>query len=138
MAENYIPFYVVYAYLTSSEFAAAINDKNICILNSEYNKENCRRWFARCFSHPRISFIDIPPEYIATRWEKIKKEILNKISPDADLCLVGAGVGALLICADVAQKNSVPAIDAGHVLNMMNGRVDKSNGVRLYTLRKNL
>lgn len=136
-AENYVPFYVVYAYLTSSEFAAAMNGKNICVLNSEYNKENCRKWFARCSSYPHISFIETPPEYIATRWEKIKKEILNKISPDTDLCLAGAGVGALLVCADVARTFSIPAIDAGHVLNMMNDRVDKSNGARLYTLRKN-
>ena len=30
----------------------------------------------------------------------------------------------------------IPAIDAGHVMNMMNDRVDKSNGPRLYTLWK--
>jgi hypothetical protein len=80
--------------------------------------------------------VEIPAEYVATRWEKIKKELLEKISPDTDLCLAGAGVGALLVCADVARAFSIPAIDAGHVLNMMNGRVDKSNGARLYTLRK--
>ena len=39
-SSNYIPFYVVYAYLSSAEFAAAMNGKNICILNSEYNKES--------------------------------------------------------------------------------------------------
>jgi hypothetical protein len=37
----------------------------------------------------------------------------------------------------VAKRFSIPAIDAGHVLNMMNDRVDKSNGARLYTLWKN-
>jgi hypothetical protein len=63
--------------------------------------------------------------------------ILNKIPAGTDLCIVGAGVGALLICKDVAERSSIPAIDAGHVLNMMNDRVDKSNGARLYTLRKN-
>lgn len=136
--ENYIPFYIVYAYLTSREFAAAMNGKNICILNSEYNQDNCRRWFARFSSYPHLSFADIPAEYIATRWGKIKKGLLEKISPNTDLCLAGAGVGALLICADIAKIFSIPAIDAGHVLNMMNDRVDKSNGVRLYTLRKNL
>jgi hypothetical protein len=45
-------------------------------------------------------------------------------------------VGALLVCADVARTFSIPAIDAGHILNMMNDRVGKSNGARLYTLRK--
>ena len=134
---NYVPFYVVYAFLTSPEFAGAMDGKKICILNSEYNEKSCYEWFAQRSSRPRIQYVPIPAEYIATRWEESKKEILNEIPPDIDLCLAGAGVGALLICADVARTFSVPAIDAGHVLNMMNGRADKSNGARLYTMRKN-
>jgi len=134
--ENYVPFYVIYAYLSSPEFAAAMDGRKICILNSEYNKESCREWFAQQKSFPDLSFVDIPREYVATRWEEIKAPILNKIPAETDLCIVGAGVGALLICKDVAQTFSIPAIDAGHVLNMMNDRVDKSNGARLYTLRK--
>ena len=105
-------------------------------MNSEFDKDNCRKWFAQFDSYPSLFFVDIPAQYVATQWEAIKTEILNKISPQTDLCLAGAGVGALLICADVARKFCIPAIDAGHVLNMMNGRVDKSNGARLYTLRK--
>ena len=135
-AENYVPFYVVYAYLSSGQFATAMNGKNICILNSEYSKESCIDWFAQFNSHPHLTFVDIPAEYVATRWEENKTEILNKIPQDTDLCLTGAGVGALLICTDVARSFSIPVIDAGHVLNMMNNRVDKSNGARLYTLRK--
>jgi hypothetical protein len=135
-AENYVPFYVVYAYLSSAEFAAAMNGKNICILNSEYNKESCRQWFTGFNSSPKLEFVDIPKEYVATRWEDIKATILGAIPARTDLCIIGAGVGALLVCKDVAQECSIPAIDAGHVLNMMNDRVDKSNGVRLYTLRK--
>jgi hypothetical protein len=135
--ENYVPFYVIYSYLSSAQFAMALNGKKVCILNSEYNEENCRNWFTQFSSHPLLTFVDIPAEYVATRWEENKKEILNKIPPDTALCLAGAGVGALLICVDVARSFSIPAIDAGHVLNMMNGRVDKSNGARLYTLRKN-
>jgi hypothetical protein len=134
--DNYIPFYVIYAYLSSAQFAVAMNEKKICILNSEYNPESCRNWFAQFNSCPLLSFVDIPAEYVATRWEENKKRILNKIATDTDLCLAGAGVGALLICADVARSFSIPVIDAGHVLNMMNGRVDKSNGARLYTMRK--
>ncbi len=135
-ADNYIPFYVVYAYLSSAEFITAMNGKSICILNSDYNEESCRKWFARFNSKPQLNFVDIPREYVATRWNEIKKPILEKIPAQTDLCIVGAGVGALLICKDVAQMFSIPAIDAGHVLNMMNDRVDKSNGARLYTLRK--
>ena len=135
---NYIPFYVVYAYLSSAQFAQTMNGKNICILNSEYNKNNCRNWFAEFNSHPKLSFVDIPAEYVATRWTEIKKEILGKIPYNTDLCLVGAGVGALLICTDVAKTFSIPAIDTGHVINMMNGQVYKSGAIRLYTLRKKL
>lgn len=134
--DNYVPFYVIYAYLSSAQFAVAMNEKIICILNSEYHPESCRNWFAQFNSHPVLTFVDIPAEYVATRWEENKKAILNKIPSDTDLCLAGAGVGALLICADVARSFSMPVIDAGHVLNMMNGRVDKSNGARLYTMRK--
>jgi hypothetical protein len=80
--------------------------------------------------------VDIPNEYVATRWAEIRQEILEKIPSNTDLCLVGAGVGALLVCADVAKTYSVPAIDAGHVINMMNEQVYKSGAIRLYTLRK--
>ncbi len=135
-AGNYVPFYVVYSYLSSPEFAEVANGKNICILNSEYSEENCRRWFAGQHSSPRLSFVDIPREYVATRWEEIKAPILDRIPVDTDLCIVGAGVGALLLCKDIAEKFSIPTVDAGHVLNMMNDRVDKSNGARLYTVRK--
>ena len=135
-ADNYIPFYAVYAYLSSADFAAAVNGRNICILNSEYNEESCRNWFIRQNSSPNLMFVSIPREYVATRWDEVKIPILNKIPDGTDLCIVGAGVGALLICRDVAERFSIPAIDAGHVLNMMNDRVDKSNGARLYTLRR--
>lgn len=56
---------------------------------------------------------------------------------DTGLCLVGAGIGALLVFVDVAHKFSIPAIDAGHVLNMMNGCEEKSGRPRLYTIHKN-
>jgi hypothetical protein len=132
---NYIPFYIIYAYLTSGDFARLVHGKKICILNSDWNQEACARWFARFSSRPELVFVRIPDAYIATRWPAMKEEILQKIPADTDLCLVGAGVGALLVCSDTAGYLSVPAIDAGHVLNMMNDLINKSNGQRLYTLR---
>ncbi|MFO7569540.1 MAG: hypothetical protein R6W75_07050 [Smithellaceae bacterium] len=133
---NYVPFYATYAYLTSAAFADMMNGRHLVILNSDFNEASCRNWFARLNSRPDITFVPIPPEYVATRWDSMKKDVLSQVPPHADLCLTGAGVGALLICRDVAQTFSIPAVDAGHVLNMMNDRVDKSNGARLYTLRK--
>lgn len=134
--ENYIPFYVVYAYLTSAGFISLMNGRKICILNSECNMTACTDWFVRRGSRPEITFVEIPKAYVATRWPEMREEILSQIPAETDLCLAGAGAGALLICADAAERLSIPAIDAGHVLNMMNDRIDKSNGLRLYTLRK--
>ena len=135
-ADNYIPFYVVYAYLTSEDFIRLVDNKKVCILNSDFNRESCTNWFARFSSRPELSFVQTPAEYVATRWESMKEGILNQIPPDTDLCIVGAGIGSLTVCVDVTERFSIPAIDAGHVLNMMNDRVDKSNGARLYTIRK--
>lgn len=135
-ADNYLPFYVVYAYFSSPRFAETVNGKHLCILNSTCNLEACRQWFARRGSAPQLSFVKVPGSFVATRWAEIRAGILARIPDDVDLCLVGAGIGALLVCVDVAETFNVPAIDAGHVLNMMNDREDKSNGVRLYTIWK--
>lgn len=136
--ENYLPFYVVYAYLTSKLFCEVVDKKKLCIINSECNMDLCRRWFARFSSSPDIVFVKIPDSYVATQWGAIKQEVFSRIPPETDLCLSGAGIGALLVCVDVASEFLMPVIDAGHVLNMMNGREDKSNGSRLYTIREAL
>lgn len=134
--KNYVPFYVIYAYLTSQTFADLMNGRNVCIVNSEFNGESCTRWFSAFSSHPEISFAEVPASYVATRWTTIKEAVLGSIPARTDLCLVGAGVGALMACVDIAVRFAIPVIDAGHVLNMMNRREDKSNGARLYTIRK--
>ena len=135
-ADNYIPFYVLYAYLTSPDFAALVHGKHICILNSTCNVEAGKAWFARRGSEPRLTFVEIPDSFVATRWQEMRPEILARVPADCDLCLVGAGIGSLPVCVDLASTFAVPAIDAGHVLNMMNARKDKSNGARLYTIWK--
>jgi hypothetical protein len=66
----------------------------------------------------------------------MRETALARIPAGVDVCLVGAGIGALQVCVDIAERFFVPAIDAGHVMNMMNGRVDKSGGPRLYTIWK--
>lgn len=75
----------------------------------------------------------MPAEYVATSWQQYKNDILKKIPQEVDICLVGAGIGSLEVCADISQSFSIPAIDAGHVLNMISSRVDKSAGARLFT-----
>jgi hypothetical protein len=132
--ENYIPFYVVYAYLTSEDFARLAHRKNVCLVVSAGNPDSCRHWFSRFSSAPELSFADLPESYVATRWPSIRETVLQKIPAGTDLCLVGAGAGALPACNDISGALRIPAIDAGHVLNLMNGREMKSGGPRLYTL----
>jgi hypothetical protein len=134
--ENYLPFFVVYAYLTSERFSKLVNGKKLCVVASEFNMEAFKRWFNRFSSHPEFVFVEIPDQYVATQWGRIKEKVLAELPSDTDLCLIGAGIGALLVCVDVANEYMIPAIDAGHVLNMMNGREDKSGGARLYTIRE--
>jgi hypothetical protein len=134
--ENYIPFYAVYAYFSSAAFARLMDGRTLAILNSDSDGAACTRWFEGHGSRPQIELVDIPNSYIATRWNDMKEDVLGRVPTGVDLLLVGAGIGALPVCVDAARRFGVPAVDAGHVLNMMNDRVDKSNGARLYTLWK--
>lgn len=135
---SYLPFYLVYAYLTSRKFCEVVDGRKLCIISSECNMDFCCLWFERYHSRPNIIYVEIPDSYVATRWTLIKEEVLKRIPSNTELCLVGAGIGSLLVCVDVAHRLSIPAIDAGHVLNMMNDRVEKSDGARLYTIHKKL
>lgn len=130
---NYIPFYVVYAYLTSRAFAVAVDGRKVCILNSDIDMASCAAWFSALSSRPSLVPVAIPASYVATRWDSMRDEVLRAVPPDADLCLVGAGVGALRVCADIGRRFSIPALDAGHALNMMNDMEKKSDGARLFT-----
>jgi hypothetical protein len=130
---NYVPFYVVYAYLTSRAFAAAVDGRKVCILNSDIDMTSCTAWFETLSSRPSLVPVPIPASYVATRWDSMRDEVLRAVPPDADLCLVGAGVGALRVCADIGRRFSIPALDAGHALNMMNDMEKKSDGARLFT-----
>jgi len=134
--DNYVPFYAVYAYLVTGRFARLLDGKTVCIVNSDFDENACRSWFRQFSSTPRISHAPIAAEYVATRWDSMREGVLAAVPPEVDVCIVGAGVGALQVCVDIAERFSTVAVDAGHVMNMMNGRVDKSGGPRLYTLWK--
>jgi hypothetical protein len=66
----------------------------------------------------------------------MEEEILGGVPGDADLCLVGAGVGALPVCTALSRRFSIPSLDAGHALNLMNDMENKSAGPRLYTIHE--
>ncbi|MFQ5735693.1 MAG: hypothetical protein ACE5GY_02395 [Thermodesulfobacteriota bacterium] len=133
---NYIPFYAVYAYLSGARFAAAVDGKTVCLVNSDFNATACSDWFERAGSRPRLVHVPVPDSYVATQWASMREDVFRAVPEDADCFLVGAGVGALQVCVDAARRFSVPAIDSGHILNMMNGLERKSQGPRLFTLRR--
>ena len=133
---NYVPFYTVYAYLTSRAFAAVVDGRKVCILNSDIDVASCSAWFSALSSRPSLVPVPIPASYVATRWDSMRDEVLRAVPVDADLCLVGAGVGALRVCADISRRISIPALDAGHALNMMNDMEKKSMGPRLYSVHR--
>jgi hypothetical protein len=135
-ATNYIPFYCVYSYLSSKRFAQAVDGKTVCIVNSDFNEAACTAWFERAGSHPKLVHVPIPASYVATRWDSMREEAFRHVPANPDCFMVGAGVGALEVCVDAARRYSAPAIDSGHILNMMNDLESKSAGPRLYTYRR--
>jgi hypothetical protein len=135
-ARNYVPFYAVYAALSGARFAAMLNGKTICVVNSDYNAAACASWFACASSHPHLVHAPIPSAYVATRWATMRDKVFAGVTGKPDIFLVGAGIGALEVCVEMARRYSVPAIDAGHILNMMNDLGSKSRGPRLYTFQR--
>lgn len=132
---NYIPFYAVYAYLTSVAFMHLIDQKKVCIIGAELHSTAIERWTAQFHVHPQYQYVELPPTMVAINWPVFREEILAAIDPKSDLVLVAGGAAAGPICADVAHRFNVPALDAGHVVNLMNNQVQKSNGHRAYTFK---
>lgn len=133
---NYIPFYCVYSYLSSTRFAQAVDGKTVCIVNSDFNAAACAAWFERAGSRPKLVHVPIPDSYVATQWDSMRENVFRNVPENPDCFMVGAGVGALQVCVDAARHFSVPAIDSGHILNMMNDLERKSQGPRLFTFRR--
>lgn len=133
---NYIPFYCVYSYLSSARFAQAVDGKTVCIVNSDFNAAACNAWFERAGSRPKLVHVPIPASYVATQWNSMREEAFRYVPENPDCFMVGAGVGALEVCVDAARRFSAPAIDSGHILNMMNDLESKSAGPRLFTFRR--
>jgi hypothetical protein len=134
--ENYIPFYAVYACLSAPSFAAFLDGKTVAVVNSHFNGAACAEWFAAAGAQPRLVHVPLPESYVATRWETMRNAVFTAVPAKTDCFLVGAGIGALLVCADLARQFAAPAIDAGHIVNVMNDLERKSKGPRLFTHRR--
>lgn len=79
--DHYIPFYVVYAYLTSENFARLVHNKKVCLISSECHLNSCQKWFAQFSSQPLLTFVKIPESYVATQWTSLKEKTLRMIPP---------------------------------------------------------
>lgn len=132
-ASNYVPFYAVYAYLSGPRFAASVNGKKVCVINSDFNAKACADWFSRSNSIPSLVHVELPASFVATRWASMRDKVLGAVPRDIDCVMAGAGVGALEVCVDAAREFRVPAVDSGHIINSMNGLESKSKGPRLFT-----
>lgn len=129
---NYVPFFAVYAYLSSPEFCMLMDGRVLGVVTSDFNAAAMKAWFARRGSCPSLVHVPISPCHVATGWHRMRDTVMRQLDPSVDLWMVGAGIGALEVCADIARTLSRPAIDSGHVLNVMNSLEWKSNGPRLY------
>ncbi|MDD5167826.1 MAG: hypothetical protein PHN75_03335, partial [Syntrophales bacterium] len=85
--DSYVPFYTIYAWLTSARFAKSINRRHVCIINADWSEKAVRCWFEAFSSHPDLVFVDLPAEYVATQWPSQREAVLAKIPSDTDLCL---------------------------------------------------
>ena len=132
-ARNYAPFYAVYSCLSGKPFADLCDGRVIGVINSDFNLQACQAWFARRGSRPQIVHLPISDRYVATGWSGMRDTVLSRLDPAVDLWMVGAGIGALEVCNDVARATLRPAIDSGHIVNSMNDLESKSNGPRLFT-----
>lgn len=132
-ARNYAPFYAVYSYLSGKSFAKALDGRTVGVINSDFRPEACQAWFERRGSSPHVVHVPLSDRYVATGWARMRGKLLSQLDPAVDLWMVGAGIGALEVCDDVAHTMSRPAIDSGHIVNSMNDLESKSNGPRLFT-----
>jgi len=133
-AGNYIPFYCVYSYLSSTRLPRQLMARR-CVSSI---RTSMRRHVQHGLSEPaRI------PGWFMCRFQLPMwprgglhaRRSVPACSRESDCFMVGAGVGALEVCVDAARRYSAPAIDSGHILNMMNDLESKSKGPRLFTFR---
>lgn len=135
---NYWPFYMIYGALTSVAFMNMIDQKNVLIISDEFDQSAVAAWTSQFHVTPNYKFAQIPSRWVAVHYHSyIKNGLLAAIKNlgDIDIALVAAGAGAAPVCADISQTFNIPAIDTGHVLNLMNNKVSRSGGHRIFTFK---
>lgn len=134
---NYLPFYAIYAALTSLTFMTLIDHKDVLIVSDQFVPQALDSWNAQFHVTPNYKFVSIPSQYVSTDWLSYRDSTLAEIRNigNVDLVMVAAGAGAVPVCHDVARELQVPVIDSGHVINLMMNNAARSGGHRLFCFR---
>jgi hypothetical protein len=112
-ANNYIPFYFVYALLRGEDCKRIISGKNILVIHSAEGerKEKIKNSIVQLGAN-QVDWLRISPS--KSFFDKID---IDKYIGKIDLCLVGAGIGKPNILVQL-KPLSVPCIDAGYVFEV--------------------
>lgn len=116
---NYVPFYFVYALLVNSVFLRRLRDCRIALITSFKNKNSAAIMDTlQGMGIRNVSCHEIPDSGVAHGNFELNFD--GKV----DVALVGAGIGAPLVLARLAEKGCV-AIDSGFVFHLWDGTFDR-------------
>ena len=134
--KNYFPFYFLYKYLFSELFSNFLSNKKVLLINSSFNEDKAYSYFNNAGAkNINLKYLQIPEEYASNQMDNILGKIRCLRGENLDIAFIGAGLCALPICVEVSKTLSIPSIDGGHFLNIINSKVESSNGARLFTNR---
>jgi hypothetical protein len=126
-SENYIPFYFIYAMLLGPEGHKFLRNRRVLVItNLTSEKETRLRAYFEAESVAEVQFIGISRSSSMTDRIHLREE-----HDGTDLVLVGAGVGAANILAQVRPLHTL-SIDAGFVLECYQNPAYR--GSRVFTL----
>ena len=120
---NYISFYLVYALLCGKDSLELFRNSKVLIITSNSNEKFSKldKVLRSEYKVKNVSFYEISPT--KSLLEKIN---LEKIDNEADLVLIGAGIGSSNILVQLNSLKTV-CIDAGIVLEVLiNKKLGKS------------
>lgn len=130
-AENYVPFFGVYAYLASPDFDALVRGRNIVAVTwlDEARRKGLTDTF-QAMGAANVDFIEVSPH----------SAVLETIDPtslsvEPDIALFGCGLGSAPMIQQFRDTHTV-CIDAGFALDMLANQ--KLRGKRAWTLPDHL
>jgi|WetSurMetagenome_2_1015567.scaffolds.fasta_scaffold183147_1 hypothetical protein len=117
--QNYAPFYFVYALLANPDFLSSLRGRRIALITNFQNKNTAAILKTLQDMGIRdVSCHEVPASGVA------HGEFVLKIERQVDVALVGAGIGAPLVLAQL-QSESCVSIDSGFVFHLWDGAFDR-------------